>query len=71
MILIAFENGIFPLLKQHPLGMHGWRGDEMDSSEFLLERSDILLPSFQLKEKTKKEEPNHTVDKFNKLIVKK
>ena len=49
--------------------MHGWKEDEMDSSEFLPEESDILLPSFQRKEKTKREEPKYTVGEFNRLIV--
>ena len=55
MILITFENGIFPLPKQYPSS--DWKEDDMDSSKFLPEGSDMLLPSFQRKEKTKKEEP--------------
>ena len=39
-ILSVFENGIFPLPKQYPLGMHGWREDEMNSSEFLPEEDE-------------------------------
>ena len=56
MILIAFENGLFALPKQYPSNSH-WKEDDMDSSEFLPEGSDILLLSFQREEKIKKEEP--------------
>ena len=56
MVLIVFGNDIFPLPKQYPSNSD-WKEDDMDSSEFLPEGSDILLPSFQQKEKTKKEEP--------------
>ena len=35
MILIAFENGIFSLLFQHPSSMVDWEEDDMDSLEFL------------------------------------
>ena len=47
MILIAFENGIFPLPKQYPSS--DWKEDDMDSSKFLPEGFDMLLPSFQRK----------------------
>ena len=46
MILIAFENGIFPLPKQYPSNMDDWKEDEMDSSEFLPKGTDTLLPLF-------------------------
>ena len=35
MILIAFENGIFSLLFEHPSSMDDWEEDDMDSLEFL------------------------------------
>ena len=53
MILITFENGIFPFPKQYP-SESDWKEDEMDSSEFLPRGPDTLLPSFQHKEKTTK-----------------
>ena len=71
MILIAFENGIFPLPKQYPSSMDDWKEDEMDSSEFLPKGTDTLLPLFWRKEKTKKEETKYTGGDFNKLVAKK
>lgn len=70
MILIAFEISMFPLSKQYPSESCDWRKDETDSSEFLPIWFDTLLPSFQGKEKTKKEEPKYTftLSKFNRLI---
>ena len=53
MILITFENGIFPFPKQYP-SESDWKQDEMDSSEFLPRGPDTLLTSFQHKEKTTK-----------------
>ena len=40
MILSACENSIFPLHKQYSSGIHVWREDEMDSSEFLPEEDE-------------------------------
>ena len=53
MILITFENGIFPFPKQYP-SESDWKEDEVDSSEFLPRGPDTLLTSFQHKEKTTK-----------------
>ena len=50
MVYLHYLNNI------HPSNSH-WKEDDMDSSEFLPEGSDILLLSFQRKEKIKKEEP--------------
>ena len=47
MILIAFENDVFPLPKQYPSGMDDWEEDAIDSSQFLAKKPDTLLPSFQ------------------------
>ena len=41
MILSAFENCIFPLPKQYPSVMHGWREDEIDSSGVLPEEDEV------------------------------
>ena len=73
-IIIAFENGTFPLPRQYPSGIDNWKEDEMDLLEFLPDEkeSSISLPSFQ----HKKWEgdcifPNNNENKFDKLIVKK
>ena len=63
------ENDIFPLPKQYPSS--DWREDDLDSSEFLPEGSDILLPSFQRKEKTNKEKPKNIVSELNRLVLEK
>ena len=55
MILIAFENGAFPLPKQYPSGMDDCKGDEIDSSHILPNEFDILLPSVQRRKKRLKE----------------
>ena len=52
MILFAFESDIFPLPKQYPSNSD-CKEDDIDSSKFLPEGFDILLPSFQRKEKNK------------------
>ena len=50
MILIAFENSMFPLPPQHPLCIHGCKDDDMDSSEFMpKERKSSIPLSFQHK----------------------
>ena len=49
MILIAFENDLFPLPKQHPSCMDDWEEDNIDSSQFLTKESDTLLSSIQPK----------------------
>ena len=54
MMLVAFENGILPLPKQHPADMDDWEENEMDSSHILPEEPSTLLPLFQLKIVTKK-----------------
>ena len=59
MILIAFENDIFPLPKQYSSDMDDWEEDEIDSLQFLPKKSDTSLPSFQRKEKIKKEIPKN------------
>ena len=63
------ENDIFSLPKQYPSS--DWREDDLDSSEFLPEGSDILLPSFQRKEKTNKEKPKNIVSELNRLVLEK
>ena len=70
-IPVAPENDILPLPKQHPSGMDDWEENEMDSSQFLPEKdkSSILLPSFQRKERTKNEELKNIVNEFDKLII--
>ena len=50
MILIAFENSMFPLPPQHPLCIHGCKDDDMDSSEFMPQERESSIPlSFQHK----------------------
>ena len=50
MILIAFENSMFPLPPQHPLCIHGCKDNDMDSSEFMpKERKSSIPLSFQHK----------------------
>ena len=46
-ILVAFENGIFPLPRQYPAGMDDKEENEIDSSHILLEEPSTLLPSLQ------------------------
>ena len=57
MILIAFENDIFPLAKQYPSENIGdWKEDEMDSTKIIPEETDKLLPTVKHKrKKTEKE----------------
>ena len=58
MILIAFENNVFPLSKQYRLkNISDWEEDERDSTYIFPEETDELLPSVKLeKEKLKKKE---------------
>ena len=45
MILIAFENSVFPLAKQYPSEDIGdWKEDVMDSTHIIPEETDKLLP---------------------------
>ena len=47
MILIAFENNVFPLPKQYPSGnVDDWKEDEMDSTHIIPEKADELLPHY-------------------------
>ena len=39
MIIIAFENAIFPLPCQYPTGMDDWKEDEMNHSSFLKKKN--------------------------------
>ena len=57
MILIAFENNVFPLPKQYPSGnVNDWKEDEIDSTHIIPEKTDELLPAVKRrKKKTKKE----------------
>ena len=56
MILIAFENGVFPLAEKYPSGnVNDWKEDEMDSAHIIPEKTDELLPLVNHKKKTKKE----------------
>ena len=66
MILIEFENDIFPLVKQYPLENIGdWKEDEMDSTPIIPEETDTLLPS--VKRKRKKTEKEAVLDKHDKI----
>ena len=49
MILIAFENDLFPLPKQYPSWMDDREEDNIDSSQFLTKESDTLLSSIHPK----------------------
>ena len=71
MILIAFENDMFPLPKQYPSDMDDWEKDHIDSSQVLPKKSHTLLPSSQRKEKAGKEKPKNIVNELNRLIVEK
>ena len=52
MILIAFENGVFPLAKQYPSGnVNDWKEDEMDSTHIIPEKTDELLPLIKRRKK--------------------
>ena len=57
MILIAFENIVFPLAKQCPSENIGdWKKGEMDTAHIIPEESDKSLPSVKhRKRKTEKE----------------
>ena len=66
MILIAFENDMFPLPRQYPSGKDDWEDDETDSLKFLPKESDTLLSLFQRKEKSK-----NTVSELNRLVAEK
>ena len=83
MILIEFENGTFPLPKQYLSSMYYWAEDDMNSSQFLPEQSDTLLPYLLLicclfitfitlflrQKKTKR--PKNIVSEINKIVVQK
>ena len=57
MILIAFENNIFPLPKQYPSeNVDDWKEDEMESTHIILERSEELLLSVKRKKRKTEEE---------------
>ena len=45
MILIAFEDDIFPQPKQDVSGMDNWEEDEIDSSQYQPEESDTIIIS--------------------------
>ena len=62
MILIAFENDVYPLPKQYPSSMDDWEEDDIDSLQFFPKRSYTLLPSFRRKDNTKKEKPKKYCD---------
>ena len=51
MILIAFENDAFPLLRQYPSGINDWKEDEMHSLYILPDGSDKLLQSVKRRRK--------------------
>ena len=65
MILIAFENNLFPLPKQYPSeNIDDWKEDEMDSTHIIPKETDELLPSDKhRKRKPKKERVLHKHDK--------
>ena len=76
MILIAFENNVFPLPKQYPSkNLDDWKEHEMDSTHIISEETDELLPSVKRRRrKTKKEKlfekvlkkEYHTIDELDK-----
>ena len=65
MILIAFENNVFPFPKQNPSeNIHDWKEDEVDSTHIIPEKPDELLPSVKRrKRKTEKERALENIDK--------
>ena len=66
MILIAFENDIFPLPTQYPSENIGdWKEDEMDSTHIIPEETDKLLPS--VKCRRRKTEEQTVLDKYDKI----
>ena len=53
MILVAFENGVFPLPKQYPSeNTDDWKENGMDSTHIIPEESDELLPSVKRRKKS-------------------
>ena len=65
-ILIEFENDIFPLAKQYPSKSIGdWKEDEMNSTNIISEETNTLLLS--VKRKRKKTEKETVLDKHDKI----
>ena len=76
MIIIAFENDIFPLTHKCPSGMDDSKKYEMNSSEFMPEKKEssisLASPSFQHDKWTKKERQKNemnSVSEFSKPII--
>ena len=65
-ILIAFENNVFPLPKQYPSENIGdWKENEIDSTHSISEKTDELLPS--VKRRRRKTEKETVLDKHDKI----
>ena len=68
MTLIAFENDIFPLLRQYPSqNISDWKEDEMDSTHIIPEKTDELLLSVE--RKRKKTEKETALDKHDNTRI--
>ena len=68
MILIAFENNLFPLPKQYPSGnVDDWKEDEMDSTHIISEKTDELLPSVKRRKKKAEKVVKSKYDTYNDL----
>lgn len=56
-IIIAFENGIFPLSCQYPSSMDDWKDDELDTLELMSKKKEssnsFSSPSYQHKKVAK------------------
>ena len=57
MILIAFENYVFPHPRQYPSeNVNDWKEDEIDSTHIILEKIDELLRSIKRRRRKTEEE---------------
>ena len=63
MILIAFENNVFPLPKKYPSENIGDWKDGMDSTHIIPKETDKLLPSVKRRRKKRKEIVLENMDK--------
>ena len=68
MILIAFENNVFPLPKQYPSeNMDDWKEEEMDSTHIIPEETDELLPSVKRRKRVLRSIVKINYDTYNDL----